>query len=76
MHEDSIVENKRTYRYTSNQSAIENKSRKFRKLRENLKPDEVKAAELSLSGNTSSTVNCERFARYLEERARATPMLH
>ncbi|KAI7872875.1 hypothetical protein BDF14DRAFT_1749585, partial [Spinellus fusiger] len=50
MHEDSTVENKRTYRYTSNQSAVENKSRKFRKLRENLKPDAVKAAELPLSG--------------------------
>ncbi|KAI7871356.1 hypothetical protein BDF14DRAFT_1766121 [Spinellus fusiger] len=42
MHEDSTVENKRTYQYTSNQSAIENKLRKFRKLGENLKPDAVK----------------------------------
>ncbi|KAI7868502.1 hypothetical protein BDF14DRAFT_1712265, partial [Spinellus fusiger] len=41
VHEDSTVENKRTCRYTSNQTAIENKLRKLRKLRENLKPDEV-----------------------------------
>ncbi|KAI7867111.1 hypothetical protein BDF14DRAFT_1805604 [Spinellus fusiger] len=76
MHEDGTVENKRTYRYTSNQSAVESKSRKSTKLHENLKPDTVKAAELSLSGHTSSTVNCERFARHLEERARVTPVLH
>ncbi|KAI7865938.1 hypothetical protein BDF14DRAFT_1705722, partial [Spinellus fusiger] len=57
MNENSIVENKRTYRYTSNQTAIEKKSRKLRKLCENLKPDTVKAAELSLSGHTFSTVN-------------------
>ncbi|KAI7861771.1 hypothetical protein BDF14DRAFT_1737813, partial [Spinellus fusiger] len=76
MHEDSTVENKRTHRYTSNQSAIETKSREFSKLHENLKSDAMKEAELSLSGHTSSTVNCEKFARYLEEKARVTPVLH
>ncbi|KAG1577088.1 hypothetical protein G6F48_012872 [Rhizopus delemar] len=57
MHEKSTVENKMICRYTSNQKAIETKSRKFRKLRNNLKRDEVIAAELSLSHFKSSTVN-------------------
>ncbi|KAG1043670.1 hypothetical protein G6F43_011606 [Rhizopus delemar] len=41
MHEKSSVENKMIYRYTSNQKAIETKSRKLRKLRNNLKRAEV-----------------------------------
>ncbi|KAI7868930.1 hypothetical protein BDF14DRAFT_1789419 [Spinellus fusiger] len=69
MHEDSTVENKRTYRYTNNQSAIETKLRKFRKLSESLKPDEVKAAELSLSGHTSSTVNSRNLRRKFDNDA-------
>ncbi|EIE92228.1 hypothetical protein RO3G_17035 [Rhizopus delemar RA 99-880] len=41
MHEKSTVENKMIYRHTSNQKAIETKSRKLRKLRNNLKRAEV-----------------------------------
>ncbi|ORE09603.1 hypothetical protein BCV72DRAFT_260721 [Rhizopus microsporus var. microsporus] len=75
MHEESIIESKRTYRYTSNQRAIETKSRKFKKLRESLKPDDVRAAEVSLSKYKSSTVNGDKFAKYLQERATITPVL-
>ncbi|KAK9762926.1 hypothetical protein K7432_010857 [Basidiobolus ranarum] len=49
MYEESTAENKMVYRYTNNQKAIETKCRKFRKLRENLKIDQVIIAELSLS---------------------------
>ncbi|KAG0734394.1 hypothetical protein G6F57_009950 [Rhizopus arrhizus] len=63
------------YRYTSNQKAIEIKSRKFRKLRNNLKRDKVIAAELSLSHFKSSTVNKGRFVEYLQERAKVTPVM-
>ncbi|KAI7871601.1 hypothetical protein BDF14DRAFT_1719035, partial [Spinellus fusiger] len=72
MHEDSTVENKRTYRYTCNQGAIETRSRNFRKLHDNLKPDAMKEAELFLSGHISSTVNCEKLVGYLEERVIVT----
>ncbi|KAG0867331.1 hypothetical protein G6F16_008848 [Rhizopus arrhizus] len=75
MHEKSIVENKMIYRYTSNQKAIETKSRKFSKLRNNLKRDEVITAELSLSHFKPSTVNKDRFAEYLQERAEVTPAM-
>jgi hypothetical protein len=75
MHEKSTVENKMIYRYTSNQKAIETKSRKFRNLRSNLKRDKVIAAELSLSHFKSSTVNKDRFVEYLQERAKITPLM-
>jgi hypothetical protein len=72
MHEKSTVENKMIYRYTSNQKAIETKSRKFRKLRNNLKRDKVITAEISLSHFKSSTVNKEKFAEHLQGRAKVT----
>ncbi|KAG1506564.1 hypothetical protein G6F52_011858 [Rhizopus delemar] len=49
MHEKSTVKNKMIYRCTNNQKAIEIKSRKSRKLRNNLKRDEAIAFELFLS---------------------------
>ena len=72
MYEKNTAENKMIYRYTSNQKPIETKSRKFRKLRKNLKRDEVIAAEFSLSHFKSSTVNKDRFVEYLQERAKVT----
>ncbi|KAG1560453.1 hypothetical protein G6F49_002680 [Rhizopus delemar] len=75
MHEKSTVENKMIYRYTSNQKAIETKSRKFRKLRNNLKKDEVIETELFLSHFKSSTVNKEKFVEYLQERAKVIPVM-
>ncbi|PHZ09425.1 uncharacterized protein RHIMIDRAFT_299849 [Rhizopus microsporus ATCC 52813] len=75
MHEESTIENRRTYRYTSNQRIIETKTRKFKKLRENLKPDNVRAVEVSLSNCKSSTVNVGKFAKYLQKRATVTPVL-
>ncbi|ORE05770.1 hypothetical protein BCV72DRAFT_336368 [Rhizopus microsporus var. microsporus] len=75
MHKESTIENKRTYRYTSNQRAIETKSRKFKKLRENLKPDDVRTVEVSLSKCKSSTANGGKFAKYLQKRATVTPVL-
>ncbi|PHZ07175.1 uncharacterized protein RHIMIDRAFT_307163 [Rhizopus microsporus ATCC 52813] len=57
------------------QVAIETKSRKFKKLRESLKPDDVRAAKASLSKCKSSTVNGDKFAKYLQERAAVTPVL-
>jgi hypothetical protein len=62
-------------RYTSNQKAIETKSRKFRKLKNHLKKDKVIAAELSLSYFKSSTVNKDRFVEYLQERGKFTPVM-
>ncbi|KAG1140577.1 hypothetical protein G6F37_008968 [Rhizopus arrhizus] len=75
MHEKSLVENKMICRYTSNQKATETKSRKFKKLRNNLKRDEVIAVELSLSHFKPSTVNKDRFVEYLQERAKVTPVM-
>ncbi|KAG1047429.1 hypothetical protein G6F43_010119 [Rhizopus delemar] len=75
MHEKSTVENKMIYRYTSNQKAIETKSRKFRKLRNNLKRAEVIAVELSLSHFKSSTANKDKFVEYLQERTKVIPFM-
>ncbi|EIE92499.1 hypothetical protein G6F46_009596 [Rhizopus delemar] len=75
MHEKRTVENKMIYRYTSYQKAVETKSRKFRKLRNNLKRDEVIVAELSLSHFKSSTVNKDKFVEYLQERAKVIPVM-
>ncbi|KAG1495071.1 hypothetical protein G6F47_003807 [Rhizopus delemar] len=75
MHEKSTVENKMIYRYTSNQKAIETKSRKFRKLRNNLKRDKAIAVELSLSHFKSSTVNKDKFVEYLQRRTRVIPFM-
>ncbi|KAG1136821.1 hypothetical protein G6F37_011741 [Rhizopus arrhizus] len=72
MYEKNTAENKMIYRHTSNQKPIETKFRKFRKLRKNLKRDEVIAAELSLSHFKSSTVKKDRFVKYLQERAKVT----
>ncbi|KAI9259255.1 hypothetical protein EDC94DRAFT_160502 [Helicostylum pulchrum] len=69
MHENSTSQTKMVYRYTSNQKGVEAKSRKFRKLRNRFKPDEVFAAELSLSYHHATSVNKENFVKYLEARA-------
>ncbi|KAI9270016.1 hypothetical protein EDC94DRAFT_334909 [Helicostylum pulchrum] len=68
MHENSTSQTKMVYRYTSNQKGVETKSRKFRKLRNHFKPDEVIAAELSLSYHHATSVNKEDFVKYLEAR--------
>lgn len=60
---DSLI-----YRYTSNQRAKETKSRKFRKFRQNNKPKAVSDLENSLSKHASSTVNLQKYSRYLEAR--------
>ncbi|GAA5814364.1 hypothetical protein MFLAVUS_007858 [Mucor flavus] len=44
---------------------VETKPRKFRKLRNRFKPDEVVAAELSLSYHRAASVNKENFVKYL-----------
>jgi hypothetical protein len=75
MHEESTPQEKKTYRYTSNQRAIETKSRKFKKLRESMKPDAVAAAELSLSHFKSSTVNKDKFVEYLKQKTQVTQVL-
>ncbi|KAK9708720.1 hypothetical protein K7432_009465 [Basidiobolus ranarum] len=75
MHEESTAENKMAYRYTSNQKVIETKYRKFRKLREYLKTDQVTRAEHFLSRLKSSTANKGKFATYLQEKAKVTPVM-
>jgi hypothetical protein len=71
MHERSKSNSKRDlYWYTLNQRAKETKSRKFTKLRQNTKPEEVKESEAYLSKHPASTVNVPQFAEYLKARAR------
>ncbi|GAA5800581.1 hypothetical protein HPULCUR_006017 [Helicostylum pulchrum] len=64
------------YRYTSNQKGVETKSRKFRKLRNRFKPDEVIAVELSLSYHHATSVNRENFVKYLEAKANVSEGLN
>jgi hypothetical protein len=71
MHERSKSNSKSDlYRYTLNQRAKETKSRKFAKLRQNTKPEEVKESEAYVSKHPASVVNVLQFAEYLKARAR------
>ncbi len=76
MHEDSTAENKMKYRYTRNQRNIQTKSRKFARLRENLKPEEVATGELSLSECDSASVILDKVIKYLKERAKVSQTLY
>ena len=69
MHENSTFDSKIFYRYTINQKNVETKNRKFRKLRERLKPDSIHAAEDNLSKTKSASVNNEKFVKYIKTRA-------
>jgi hypothetical protein len=75
LHENSTPKDKIVYRYIRNQRAVETKSSKFRKLRNCLKPDEVVAAELSLSQHCSATINKRKFVKYIEERSKVSRTL-
>ena len=69
MHENSAFNSKIFYRYTINQKNVETKNRKFRKLRERLKPDSIHAAEDSPSKTKSASVNNGKFVKYIKTRA-------
>ncbi|KAI9269577.1 hypothetical protein EDC94DRAFT_639311 [Helicostylum pulchrum] len=62
MHENSTSQTKMVYRYT--------------KLRNRFKPDEVIAAELSLSYHHATSVNKENFVKYPEARANVSEGLN
>ncbi|CEG78856.1 hypothetical protein RMATCC62417_13396 [Rhizopus microsporus] len=63
------------YRYTNNQRAKETKSRKFRKLRQQKKPEEVQQAENELSKFPASTVNITKYSNYLRAKSRTNEVL-
>lgn len=76
MHERSKSNSKNDiYRYTLNQRAKETKSRKFTKLRQYTKREEVKQFKAYLSKHPASTVNVFQFAEYLKARARVHRIL-
>lgn len=66
MKESSTVLNKQIFRFTKNQR--NKKSRRLRYLRNQLKPDCIKSAELLLSKVPSATLDIEHFVQYLEAR--------
>jgi hypothetical protein len=69
MQENSRSKNdKATYRYTSNQRNVETKARKFKKLRNELKPEDVQECEDTLSKFAASTVSVSKFSDYLKTR--------
>ncbi|ORE03364.1 hypothetical protein BCV72DRAFT_244433 [Rhizopus microsporus var. microsporus] len=71
MHERSKSNSKSVfYWYTLNQRTKETKWKKFTKLRQNTKPEEVKQSEAYLSKHPALTVNVLQFAEYLKVRAR------
>ncbi|KAI7897481.1 uncharacterized protein BX663DRAFT_584818 [Cokeromyces recurvatus] len=63
------------YRYTSNRRAKETKSRKFRKFRQQNKPKTVSDLEKSLTTHSTSTVDPQKYSRYLEARWDASDLL-
>jgi hypothetical protein len=75
MHETSSPEKKSTFRYTRNQRAVETKSRRYRKLRQILKPDYIQSLEDQLSRLPASTVKSKVFAEYLEVKAQVSECL-
>ncbi|CEP08445.1 hypothetical protein, partial, partial [Parasitella parasitica] len=66
MKETSTVLNKQIFRFTKNQR--NKKSRRLRYLRNQLKPDCIKSAELQLSKVPSATLDIEHFVQYLEKK--------
>ncbi|KAI7905635.1 uncharacterized protein BX663DRAFT_583747 [Cokeromyces recurvatus] len=60
---------KHTYRYTSNQCAVETKKRKIRKLRDIKKPTSVKEHENYLSKFPASAIKVDKFSDYLKVRS-------
>ncbi|KAI7899206.1 uncharacterized protein BX663DRAFT_532908 [Cokeromyces recurvatus] len=63
------------YRYTSNQRAKEINSRKFRKFHQQNKPKIVSDLEKSLTTHSTSTVDFQKYSRYLEARRDASDLL-
>ncbi|KAI8047130.1 uncharacterized protein B0P05DRAFT_632638 [Gilbertella persicaria] len=75
MHESSTVEKKRTYHYTRNQRNIETKTRKFMKLCERLKPEDVSNVEAILSRLKSSTVIKDQYVEYIRQKSTVIQVL-
>ena len=75
MHDDSTAEEPWLYRYTANQKDTETKSRKYRRLREDMKPEEVQAAENELSRHPAASVSTDRYNEYLDARAQVEQVL-
>ncbi|KAI8082663.1 uncharacterized protein B0P05DRAFT_537931 [Gilbertella persicaria] len=66
---------KKTYRYMRNQRNIETKTRKFMKLCERLKPEDVSNAEAILSRLKSSTVIKVQYVEYTRQKVTVTQVL-
>ncbi|ORE08235.1 hypothetical protein BCV72DRAFT_303884 [Rhizopus microsporus var. microsporus] len=75
IHETSSPEKKSIFRYKRNQRAVEMKSRRYRKLRQILKPDYIQSLEDQLSRLPASTVKSKVFAEYLEVKAQISECL-
>jgi hypothetical protein len=76
MHEESSPNEERLWRYSSYKKNVETKSKKYRKLRENLKPDEVYPCELFLSDYNSLTLDKDLFSKYIRARANVSEVLN
>jgi hypothetical protein len=72
----STAEQKELYRYTSSQRAKETKSREYTKIREKIKPTDVKEAEMLLSTYPLRTLDPHAFSEYLEARAGVRDLLY
>lgn len=66
MKESSTPKNRQCFRFTKNTRS--KKSRRFRYLRNQLKPDSIKSAEYQLSKFRSNTLDPDKFIEYLEAR--------
>jgi hypothetical protein len=64
MKESSTIKNRQFFRFTKNTRS--KKSRRFRYLRNQLKPDIIKSAECQLSKFPSNTLDSDKFIEYLE----------
>ncbi|KAI9340711.1 hypothetical protein BD770DRAFT_437554 [Pilaira anomala] len=74
--EDRQKDNKKVYRYTRNQKAVETKSAKFRKLRQKHKPDGVKEAEAKLNVHNISILQIDKYKNYIKARVEVGYVLY
>ncbi|KAL1929391.1 hypothetical protein VTP01DRAFT_1529 [Rhizomucor pusillus] len=75
MHQDSISEAPLTCRYTRNTKAIDTKSTQYKKLRQRIKTNEVKACEAKLSKHPAATVYIPKFLLYMKTRCEVSAIM-
>ena len=65
VHESSTIKNKKVFRYTNEQRKMETRSKKYKKIREEIKPKKIQELETLLSKNPFRTCDIEKYNEFL-----------